>query len=52
MQIPIAECKQFCDEDVMKLRCLCHYESARFAELQPSGFEGIEMRPIDFIERP
>jgi hypothetical protein len=41
MQIPLANCKQFCEEDAMKFLCLCHYESARFAELQPADFEEI-----------
>jgi hypothetical protein len=43
----------------MTFPCLCHYESARFAELQPGthlgdrfGRGGIDVRPIDFIERP
>ena len=36
----------------MKFLCLCPYESARLAELRPADFEEIEVRPIDFIERP
>jgi hypothetical protein len=41
MHIPLANCKQFCEEDAMKFLCLCHYESARFAELKPADFEEI-----------
>ena len=43
MHVPLAICKQFCEEDVVKFLCLCPYESVR---------GGIEVRPIDFIERP
>jgi len=31
MHTPLANCKRFCQEDAMKVLCLCHYESARFA---------------------
>jgi len=41
MHIPLAICKQFCEEDAMEFLCLCHYESARFAELKPADFEEI-----------
>jgi hypothetical protein len=41
MQIPLANCKQSCEKDAVKFLCLCHYESARFAELKPADFEEI-----------